>query len=422
MSFNGSLPDFEQSLLILMVFSAAMVQLFLIVEDIIDHRYKMIFFDGALFLGEIFWLAFLFGNGNADGSETGFVERTVLCWLISSVLLGYGVGSCGWISWDKKRRLSRLSIKEGSDNMPDGMCFFGEDGMVRLINRKMLSVGILLFGKEFQTLDELHMALKKPQETVKCLDDGKKLYLFPDGKVLRFAERIFIDVDGSPVTEVVAADVTELYDKQQELNKENERLADANGRLKQMMDNMYEIVRDEEILSLKMRIHDDIGHNILSARKALLGQQDMKVIRENAVLWEKALAILDQANRMPEVPDEWETMEKRAKELGLEICLDGPLPGNAFLRHLLILSVGECATNCVRHAGGDRVFVTVKPAGESISWVITNSGKDPEGEVTEGGGLSGLRRRLEQEGGTMTVTSFPRFALTVTMPLKEDVR
>lgn len=422
MGFGEYGQDPEYSLLILLVFGAALAQLLLTVEDITERRYGICFFDGGLLLGELCWLEFLLGGHGGSAAADGYAARMALCWLIGAVLLGYGLGSYGWIFWNKKHKLSGESIKEGSDNLPDGVCFFGEDGTVRLINRKMLSAGIMLYGKAIQTLEELHGALRCPPAAVACLDREKGLYRFPDGSVLSFVERTFNDVDGSLVTEVVAADVTELYEKQQELNLENERLADANGRLKQMMDNMYEIVREEEILSLKMRIHDDIGYNILAARKALLRQQDMEVIRKSAGLWEKALAILDQANRTPEVPDEWEAMEKRAKELGIKVCLDGPLPADAFLRHLLILSVRECATNCVRHAGGDKVFVSIRPGAESITWVITNSGKAPSDEIIEGGGLSGLRRRLEQEGGTMKVASAPRFALTVTMPLKEDKR
>ena len=40
-------------------------------------------------------------------------------------------------------------------------------------------------------------------------------------------------------------------------------LADANRRAKRLYDNMPDIVREEEILKMKMRVHDDIGHTCL---------------------------------------------------------------------------------------------------------------------------------------------------------------
>ena len=152
------------------------------------------------------------------------------------------------------------------------------------------------------------------------------------------------------VTEIIAADVTELYAKQAELNRENTLLAEANRNMKQLLDNMEEIVREEEILSMKMRIHDDIGHSILAARKALLQQQDIAVIRRNAALWEKAVNLLDRVNHLSPVPDEWEQLQSRARDLGVELDIGGELPEHEILRHLVVLSVRECVTNCVRHA------------------------------------------------------------------------
>lgn len=69
--------------------------------------------------------------------------------------------------------------ERGRDNLPDGICFFDEYGTVRMINRKMMSIGVMLFGKEIQTLDELHGALSHPSSAVECLDGEIALYRFP---------------------------------------------------------------------------------------------------------------------------------------------------------------------------------------------------------------------------------------------------
>lgn len=317
--------------------------------------------------------------------------------------------------------LSRESIKEGSDNLPDGICFFDEYGTVRLINKKMMSIGMMLFGKEIQTLDELHSALSCPQSDVECLDREIALYHFPDGTVHRFTESVIADWDGKQITEVIAADVTELYAKQEELNCENIRLADANRRMKWILDNMSDIVREEETLSMKIRVHDDIGHSILAAKKALIQQQDIAVIRESAVLWETAVDRLYRVNNMPAVQDEWQTIRNRAQELGVEIIFDGTLPENESVRHLLLLAIRECVTNCVRHAGGNRVFVEVTDDGKQTACQVTNNGMVPQRAVVEGSGLSGLRRRIEREGGIMELTGSPRFVLTVILPVRENI-
>lgn len=398
----------HQAFLQLFLFAAALLQLFLVVEEVAAQKYLRALFDSVFLVAGMVLEGVLLA---VPDSAKRVGARGVVLWTAGVGLLAYA--AAGYIGMRKRTgsSLSRESIKEGSDNLPDGMCLFDENGAVQLINRKMMSIGIVLFGKEIQTLDELRGALSCPPPTVECLDHGILLYRFSDGTVWRFTESVITGLDGGKITEVVAVDVTRLYEKQAELNRENARLADANKRMKWILDNMTDIVREEEILSMKMRVHDDIGHSILAAKKALVQQQDISVIRENAALWEAAVDTLYQANNMPVALDEWEAVQKRAQDLGVEIVLDGGLPGNMSIRHLLLLAIRECVTNCVRHAGGNRVFVKVECGEKQTMCEITNNGSTPKQDIVEGSGLSGLRRRIEREGGVMELSSTPRFAL-----------
>ena len=174
------------------------------------------------------------------------------------------------------------SIKESFDNLPVAVCFFDKRGVVRLMNRRMLSVGAELLGSGVQTLEELHRALDTPPESIERLDAEMGVYKFPSGTVLRFVERQITGKSGGSYTEVTASDVTRLVTLQQELRQENARLEDANLRLKRLYDRMPEIVREEETLAMKLRVHDDIGHTILSARRALRQGESMEAIRESA--------------------------------------------------------------------------------------------------------------------------------------------
>lgn len=311
-----------------------------------------------------------------------------------------------------------ISVKDAFDNMPIAVCFFDKHGTVRLINRRMLNVSTMLLGSEMQTLTELHNALEAPPKQISVTDGAVPLYNFPDGKTLRFEEKTVTDADGTSFIQVTAADVTELAERQAELRRENEQLSEANRRARQLYENMAEIVREEEILSMKMRVHDDIGHSILSARRALLSNEDIEAVRSNAAVWEKSIELLHHANNMPDQPDPMEYAEKRTEALGVKLVVNGDLPNNPKLRYLFSLAVRECVTNCVRHANGNEVYVTVSADGDSYTAMLTNNGKVPDGKIVEGGGLSALRRRIEKNNGNMTVQSFPCFALTVS--LKDD--
>ena len=112
------------------------------------------------------------------------------------------------------------SIKESFDNLPVAVCFFDKRGVVRLMNRRMLSVGAELLGSGVQTLEELHRALDTPPESIERLDAEMGVYKFPSGTVLRFVERQITDKSGGSYTEVTASDVTRLVTLQQELRKE----------------------------------------------------------------------------------------------------------------------------------------------------------------------------------------------------------
>jgi signal transduction histidine kinase len=65
--------------------------------------------------------------------------------------------------------------------------------------------------------------------------------------------------------------------------------------------------------------------------------------------------------------------------------------------------VAEALTNVAKHAGGASATVRVQRVGEDLVVEISDDG--PGGADPDGGGLSGLRARVEALDGTLTVTS-----------------
>ena len=306
-------------------------------------------------------------------------------------------------------------IKESFDNLPIGICFFDSRGIIRLINKKMLSIGCILLDGGFQTLRELRSALQSLPENVRALDEKNSLFSFPGDVILKYEESLVIDKKNNRFTQVTFSDVSELFSRQRELKEENERLENANRRAKQLYDNMAGIVREEEILSMKMHVHDDIGHSILSARKALLSDASIEEIRSSASIWERSIDLLYHANNMPDETDDLEYAKERAAALGVSVIESGDFPTEKSARKIFSIAVRECVTNCVRHAGGNKVFAFAFSENGCNKLKITNNGAPPESEITEGGGLSALRRRIEKSGGTMEIKSFPFFELCVTL-------
>ena len=311
------------------------------------------------------------------------------------------------------------AIKESFDNLPTAICIFSDKGLVRLVNRRMLSVGAMLLGSGIQTLGELQAALAQPPESVRLDASMPGVYHFPDGSALRFSQRKITDRDGQHYTEVIASDVSELMAVRGQLDAENARLDAANRALRKLGEDMADIVREEEILNMKIRVHDDIGYSLLSVRRAYRQCENLDELHALAEQWRTTIRLLHTEPQELR-HDAIAYAKQRAKRLGAEVTLTGEFPKNSASRELFAMAIRECTSNCIRHAGGTKIYADCRIIGGTAVLTLTNDGRAPEAPIQEGGGLSGLRRRVEQASGQMTVESRPRFALTITLPIQEE--
>ena len=270
-----------------------------------------------------------------------------------------------------------------------------------------------------QTLTDLETALKTPPEGIRCLEPQLQIFRFPDGSALRFAQEQITTKAGVRYTQVTAADVTELMRRQTELNEENTKLAEVNDRLRRLFEQMPEIICEEETLEMKQRVHDNIGHSILAARRALYRQSGLASLKESAVLFEQTIAVLYRSNQIRAESDSLETAIGKSSEMGVRVLIEGEISDMLGMQSLAALAITECAANCVRHADGTELYVHFGQSFGHAELILTNNGMPPKEEIREGGGLSMLRRRVEEAGGTMEIQSIPCFKLLLTLPEKE---
>ncbi len=310
-------------------------------------------------------------------------------------------------------------IKESFDHLPIAVCFFDKNGIVRLVNHRMLAIGSLLRKNGVQTLTELETALKAPPEGICCLEPQLQIFRFPDGSALRFAQEQVTTKAGVPYTQVTAANVTELMRRQAELNEENTKLAAINDRLRRLFEQMPEIIREEETLAMKQRIHDDIGHSILAARRALYRQSGLASLKESAEIFEQAIAVLYRSNQIRAESDSLEAAIGKSNEMGVRVLIEGKVSNLPGMQSLAAFAITECAANCVRHADGTELYVRFEQSFGRAKLTLTNNGVPPKEEIREGGGLSMLRRRTTEAGGTMKIQSIPCFKLLIILPKKE---
>ncbi len=305
-------------------------------------------------------------------------------------------------------------IKESFDHLPIAICFFDSQGIARLINHQMLDIMNALRSDGIQTLDELRNALQ--DSNIHCINSELHIYEFSEDMIIRFTKDNIVTRDNKQFTQVIGTNVTELIRRQNQLKEENEKLTETNNRLRKLFEQMPDIIREEETLEMKLRVHDDIGHSILAARRALLQNASLDELKESASLWKQSISILYRSNEIVNKESLIDTAIHRAKEMGVKVLITGTLPTQEKLKEITSLAIRECAANCVRHADGTELYILFVEGKDKLNMTITNNGITPKEEIHEGGGLSMLRRYIEEINGKMIVQSSPNFALKISLP------
>lgn len=322
----------------------------------------------------------------------------------------------------KDKNLTRNSVKQAMDTLPSAICYFSPSGAVKLCNLQMYCLFRSLAQSDLQSLEELQRALADCDDKsgIIKLSDVRQTYLFPDGKVWRYSQTEVSIKAGSTYTESIFSDVTEQYEKHLELKRQTEQLKKISYSLKQLSDNVLTLTKERETLTAKTRLHDQMGGGILAIRQIL---QQNHTTEENVAavsLLSKAVNIIKNDNEYPAESGELADFIHDAETIGIQVEIVGTLPEQREVFDVFMIALRECLTNSARHANAAQLKIVVQEDENTFSVRITNNGKPPQGEVKPKGGLINLYRHVNDSDGTMKIQSQPNFALTVTIPKKEE--
>ena len=346
-------------------------------------------------------------DGDAD---TGLCR---LPWILVAVLLILAIVHLSVVIPMERRRLfERItpdSIREATNDVTMGICFADPAGRIILCNETMRELSYMMIGSYPQMIGELDTVLFPPGPDGERSSSG--IFFFPNGNVRQFnSSRITVSGEEG-WRQMTAQDITELYHVSEHLERENRRLAETNRKLRAMYDRMTDDIRERESLEMKVRVHDTMGRSLITIQDIMENSDEAdKKLTE----LKEAVSILSDSPTPPDgdIADEMRNCEK----LGVRLILNGYLPKDSGLERIVIAAIRECATNCVRHAHGTYIAVNIQERHSIYSVTITNDGEKPKGKITEGSGLSSLRRSVEAAGGEMLTAHSPRFALLLNLP------
>lgn len=299
------------------------------------------------------------------------------------------------------------AVKEAFDKFPTGICFFNSKGLLIISNNTMNAILYDQIHKELQYESELLNVLATCCDNTLISESGT-LWQFQRKKIKK------------NWTEYVAFDITAIYKKNMELQKNNEELKNMLDNIRTTNRNIVEIAREQEILSMKMLIHNDMGRNILSLQRYYANgcnpSEKEDIIRQI----NKTISVLNWEDDEEDEVDDIKELTEIADSIGVKLEITGKMPKNKDSIMLVADSLRECITNVVKHAGEDRLFVNITDTDTEHILEITNNGNKPKCEIVEGGGLKSLRKKIINENGKMEVISRPEYKLIITIPKKED--
>lgn len=307
----------------------------------------------------------------------------------------------------KSKHLGFNAIKESFDRLPTGVCFFDRTGSIVLCNRQMYQLSRYLLDSDMQYLGEVQEALSAPTGGIVRIPDIDNTYRFPDKTVWRFEKTEVTDRYGASYIQLTAADVTDLQRALVQLTMDSKKLQEDAEKLKQLSDNVGALAREKELLDAKSAMHDSLAACITLTKQYITGEFDGMdegvVCRE----WEKVIAFRDTIR----LPARKKLLDS-AKASGVTVRIRGqePTDGEA---ELLYTAMQVCLNNAIQYAKATEISANIWENKDSYTAVIRNNGKPPEREITEGGGLTNLRHRIENSGGKMTVQSLPMFSLAI---------
>jgi len=331
----------------------------------------------------------------------------VIWWLLFiGMITAISISLASFFGKWKEDHITQMSVKDSIDRLQAGLCYWEDGGRIILSNQYMdelcflLTGEILLNGENFyRTIDSECMSL-------------------PDGSIKLFLHTL-VNFNDKKIHELIAADVTELYKKNEILEQKTKDLQKMNENLKRYNQSMEEIVRKQEILDAKIYIHDEMNRLMLlttAATETLLSEEEF---RRALTLWRNnAILLGSNAERNKESLDTSE-IDKLAKLLGINLSFVGEFPKNisSETRELFVAALREAIANAVKHADAKNVTVEMNCENHYLTVVISNDGIMPEGNINLGGGLSNIQRMLETRKGKFRIEYKEQFSVILTIPV-----
>lgn len=333
--------------------------------------------------------------------------------------------------------ITRFSLAEVVNTAREGILCYKADGRILVVNNAMRGLletlgcrSVLVDAREVRRI-----LLSDAREVQECVlnangDVGEAWITAPDSTRWHLVFDV-VRLGPGYCRRVIATDVTELMELNEELDSANAELTLVEDRLRASLAVVDATAELDALAHMRARVHDVIGQRLSILHRALedgdLTRSHLGDLREIVDTIMADLAMREQVDPRADLTSIIGAFEL----IGVDIDVSGSLPDCDEVADAFVRVVREAVTNAVRHAHATSVEVTIGSSDNGLE----SSGEDEPGEgracwtlsicdngtplktaETSGSGIPGMRLAVEGVGGVLHVEPAPKFTVHAVVP------
>ncbi len=327
----------------------------------------------------------------------GYIVSALFIYVIVRTILAL------FSTWEYiKKYPGRIAIKQAFDSLSDGIAFANTFGQITYINNSLKSTLVSLdIISHNKMKDIVKIINKKAEQDGRVVSNNTYIVNIQD-KSYKFS------VDNT-LTQLSCIEVTDEEKLIKQIEDNKILLEQANKELNENLNKIDEIQRQEELLSIKGQVHDNLAQQLSILHMFILNDNSNDLVELKNML--KSLEI----TRSDYVEEDFiSSLTKLLKMIDVELVVNGDIPQNLEIRAFIHKLLKETTTNAIKHGMASKIIVNINQTDSNIIISISNNGSLPN-KLELGNGLNSIMNELNKYKGTIDFICEDQFTITATL-------
>ena len=306
-------------------------------------------------------------------------------------------------TWDYiKKYPGRIAIKQAFDALSDGIAFANSFGQITYINNSLKNTLV--------SIDILsHNRMKEIIGSIKTKAENNGRIVSDNTYIVNIDERAYKFSFDNSLSQLSCIDVTDEEKLIKQIEDNKILLERANKELKENLEKIDEIQREEELLSIKGQVHDNLAQQLSILHMFILNDNSNNLIELKNML--KSLEITESEN----IEEGFITsLTKLLKMIDVDLTVRGEIPQDLEVKAFIHKFIKETTTNAIKHGMATEIKVNIEQTDKFTIIHVTNNGYAPN-KIEFGNGLNSILTELNKYKGTIDFNYQDQFTIIATL-------